>query len=93
MPLSTKIIGLIALTGILYSIIKLFESGTGGGALENAFAGILYTTVAVFVASLVSIIIHRKSIKDRKEEVYILAFTGFIILIVMIGIIREEIFL
>ena len=85
MALSTKIIGSIAIIGILYSIIRLFESGTGGGSFENAFAGILCTVLAIFAASVVSIILNRKNLAARKEEIYLLAFTEAVLLLVTIN--------
>jgi hypothetical protein len=71
MTLSGKIIGSIALIGVIYSIVRLFEGGSGGGSLENAYVGIMYTIVAVFISSLLSVIINRKRLKEKEEEVYL----------------------
>jgi hypothetical protein len=89
MTLSRKIIGSIAVIGIVYSIIRLFEGGTGGGSFENAFAGILYTVLAVFIASLISVIVSRKNLTDNKEEIYVLFFTAVVLLVVLIDYIRS----
>jgi hypothetical protein len=81
---SKKIIGSIAIIGVLYSVIRLFESGNGGASLENAFAGIMYTVLAVFIASTVVIVANRKNLSDRREEVYLFSFTGIVLLLVLI---------
>jgi hypothetical protein len=84
MTLSKRIIGSIACIGVLYSVIRLFESGNGGASFENAFAGIMYTVLAVFIASTVVILVNRKNLSDRKEKIYLLAFTGLVLLLVII---------
>ena len=84
MTVSRKIIAGIALIGIGYSLFRLTESSTGGGSFENAIKGIIYTVFAVFIASFISLIIYRKSLNERKDEMLMFAFASIIIILIFL---------
>jgi hypothetical protein len=74
MKLSTKLLVAILGLGLLYSIYKFFN-GQGGSGLGDFVDGLGYTSLLLFIASLIIIVLHIREI-NKYSDTFLFLFLG-----------------
>ena len=83
MTASNKFLISIFLTGLLWSVYKLFTS-SGGGGLEEFLYGLAYTSIFLFLLSGFILLFQRKKRGDLIDELIIFCVSGVFSIIFLV---------